>query len=74
MGTVGDITTILGFFLSFDQKPCNSCGEKFSTFLVLRSTGHKKATAQVLLYVHANSEVGSRCTVPIGLLCLLTFT
>ena len=31
--TVGYITTILGFFsLSFDQKPCNSCGEKLSVF------------------------------------------
>ena len=31
--TVGDITTILGFFsLSFDQKPCSSCGEKLSDF------------------------------------------
>ena len=37
---VGDITTILGFFfLSFDQKPCNGCGEKLSAFLVLRSAG-----------------------------------
>ena len=36
--TVGDITTILGFFF-FDQKPCNSCGEKLSAFFVPRSTG-----------------------------------
>ena len=29
--TVGDITTIFGLFsLGFDQKPCNSCGEKLS--------------------------------------------
>ena len=36
---VGDVTAILGFyFLSFDQKTCSSCGEKFTVFLVLRST------------------------------------
>ena len=35
---IGDITTILGFFLlGLNQKPCNSCGEKLSAFFVLRS-------------------------------------
>ena len=34
------ITTVLGFFfLSFDQGPCNSCGEKLSAFFVLRPIG-----------------------------------
>ena len=38
--TVGDISTILdSFFLSLDQEPCNSCGEKLSVFLVLRWAG-----------------------------------
>ena len=33
VATVGDITTILGFFfLSLYQKRCSSCGVKFSTF------------------------------------------
>ena len=38
--TVGDITTILGFFmLIFNQNPCSACGEKLSAFFVLGSTG-----------------------------------
>ena len=37
--TVGDITTILGFFsLNSDQRPCESFGEELSVFLVRMTT------------------------------------